>query len=76
MDRRELLGVIGALGATSATAADHGGKEGGPMSAPHFHFCGIHMAKKNKNIQFVTQHYCAAHSGGARRTRWGIWICW
>ena len=70
MDRRELFGALGALGAVpvcgavaSTAAADHGGKDG-PLSATHFHFCGIHMAKKNRNIQFVTQHYCCAHTGG------------
>jgi hypothetical protein len=72
MDRRELFGALGALAAvpaggvgpaSSAAAADHAGKEG-PLSAPHFHFCGIHMSKKNPNLQFVTQHYCCAHSGG------------
>jgi hypothetical protein len=35
------------------------------MSASHFHFCGIHMAKKNPKLQFITQHYCAAHTGGS-----------
>ena len=40
-------------------------KHDGPMSAPHFHFCGIHMAKKNPKLQFITQHYCAAHTGGS-----------
>ena len=66
MDRRELLGALGVLGAaSSAEAADHGAKGEGPMSAPHFHFCGIHMAKNNPKLQFVTQHYCAAHTGGS-----------
>jgi hypothetical protein len=71
MDRRELFGALGALGvgpvcaAATAEAAEHGAKAEGPMSNPHFHFCGIHMAKKNSSLQFITQHYCAAHSGGA-----------
>jgi hypothetical protein len=72
MDRRELFGALGALGAVPACgaanfaeAADHGGKAEGPLANTHFHFCGIHMAKKNKNIQFITQHYCTAHSGGS-----------
>jgi hypothetical protein len=71
MDRRELLGALGALGAVPVcsavaptAAADHGGKIDGPMSDPHFHVCGIHMAKKNPSIQFLTHHYCTAHSGG------------
>ncbi len=68
MDRRELFGAVGALGAVpvcgamnSAEAADHGDKDGGPLSKPHFHVCGIHMAKTNKNLQFITQHYCTGH---------------
>ena len=69
IDRRELFGALGAVGAgltcTSVATAQHGGKGGdGPMGKPHFHFCGIHMAKKNPKLQFVTQHYCAAHTGG------------
>jgi hypothetical protein len=69
MDRRELIGALGAIGAVPVcgaipTAAAHGEKADGPMAAPHFHFCGIHMAKKNPNLQFITQHYCAAHMGG------------
>ncbi len=62
-----MFGALGALGAVpvcgSLAAADHG-KGGGPLGAPHFHFCGIHMAKSNPKLQFVTQHYCAAHTGG------------
>ena len=74
MDRRELFGTLGAIGAAGAVpvcgplptaAAAHGEKHDGPMSAPHFHFCGIHMAKKNPKLQFITQHYCAAHTGGS-----------
>lgn len=71
MDRREMLGAVGLglVGAGAASAADHG-KEAkpadghGPMGKSHLHFCGIHMAKANPKLQFVTQHYCAAHSGG------------
>ncbi|MBP3960129.1 DUF1264 domain-containing protein [Gemmata sp. G18] len=73
MDRRELFGALTALGAgpvcgavaEASAKADHGAKGEGPMSAPHFHFCGIHMAKNNPKLQFVTQHYCAAHTGGS-----------
>ncbi len=73
MDRRELFGAFGALGAAPVCAAgaavaatQHaGGKGDGPMGGPHLHFCGIHMAKKNPKLQFITQHYCAAHTGGA-----------
>jgi hypothetical protein len=70
MDRRELFGALGAVGAgvtcgVGAAAASHGdGKPGdGPMTGPHLHFCGIHMAKKDDKKQFITQHYCAAHTG-------------
>jgi hypothetical protein len=70
MDRRELFGAIGAVGAgmtcgAAAEAAPHTDGKGGPMSGPHLHFCGIHMAKKDPKFQLVTQHYCAAHSGGS-----------
>lgn len=65
-----MFGALGALGAVPVcgslpTAAAHGDKADGPMSAPHFHFCGIHMAKNNPKLQFITQHYCAAHTGGS-----------
>ena len=69
MDRRQLLGALGALSVGQplmATAADEGhGKHAageGPLTGPHARFCGIHMAKKNPKLQFITQHFCAAHS--------------
>ncbi len=69
MDRRQWLGTLGAISAglplTQATANDGHGKhpEGaGPLAGPHAQFCGIHMAKKNPKLQFITQHFCAAHS--------------
>jgi len=72
MDRRELLGALGMLGAVPVCggvpveAVDHVNKPAhGPLGAPHFHFCGIHMAKKNPKLQFITQHYCASHTGGS-----------
>src|SRR5262245_61788206 len=72
MDRRELLGALGALGvvpvctARSASAEHAGGKEGdGPLSGKPYPFCGIHMSKKNPNFQLITQHYCTAHTGGS-----------
>jgi hypothetical protein len=69
MDRRELFGALGALSVapvcSAVSAAEHGGKAGeGPMDKAHLHLCGIHMAKNNPKIQFITQHYCTAHSGG------------
>jgi hypothetical protein len=67
MDRRELFATVaaGAVGGTAA-ASGHAAKAGtGPMAGPHLHFCGIHLAKKNPKLQFVTQHYCAAHTGGS-----------
>lgn len=68
MDRRELFAALGVLGAGTVAGADaHGDKKGGPaspMSGPHAHFCGIHMAKQNPKLQFVTQHYCTAHEPG------------
>jgi hypothetical protein len=66
MDRREMLGALGVLGAAlpAAGAADHEAKkDASPMTGPHAHFCGIHMAKKDPKFQIVTQHYCAAHTG-------------
>lgn len=66
MDRRELFGAMAALGAAPlCSAADHGSKSDDPTSVPHLHFCGIHMAKNDPKLQFVTQHYCSAHTGGA-----------
>lgn len=68
MDRRKLFSTLGVLPATvAASAADtHADAKGpvGPMTGPHLHFCGIHMAKSNPKIQFTTQHYCTAHTGG------------
>lgn len=68
IDRRSLFTALGAAGAglactAVAPAADHG-KSAGPLGKGHLHFCGIHMSKKNPKLQFVTQHYCAAHTGG------------
>ena len=62
MDRREMFGgLLGALGGTTAATAAHDDK-GGPMTGPHAHFCGIHMAKNDPKFQIITQHYCAAHT--------------
>ena len=71
MDRREMFAALGALGAVpicaAGASADHGDKaaDHGPLGAPHFHFCGIHMAKKDKNLQFITQHFCTGHKRGS-----------
>lgn len=74
MNRRELLGVVGALGTgaalgvSGAFAGDHATMPGGPMLRPlgnhHLHFCGIHCAKKDPRIQIVTQHYCGMIGAG------------
>jgi len=70
MDRRELFGALGALGVapvcSAVSAPEHGGSKTGegPMDNAHLHLCGIHMAKNNPKLQFITQHYCTAHSGG------------
>jgi hypothetical protein len=75
MDRRDMLGRLGALGAglavggASLEAADPPdrkeakGRAAGPMHGPHAHFCGIHIAKKDPKLQWIVQHYCTAHSG-------------
>jgi hypothetical protein len=74
MDRREMFKLFGAagmglaLGGTSSAVPDHndgsagGAKAQGPLHAGHVHFCGIHVAKKDPKIQFIAQHYCAAHT--------------
>jgi hypothetical protein len=71
MDRRELFGAIGALGAVPVCAAAgaagaQGGKEkkNGPLDHDHVHVCGIHMAKNNPKLQFITHHYCVGHKRG------------
>jgi hypothetical protein len=68
MNRRKLLGMVGAMGAGLTLGgahlfADHHGKTGdnrmmAPLGNHHLHFCGIHCAKKDSRIQIVTQHYC------------------
>jgi hypothetical protein len=71
MNRRELFGTLGAasvLGCVDPVHADGhgtGDPKAGPLAGGHLHFCGIHLSKKNPKIQFITQHYCAAHTGGA-----------
>ena len=68
MNRRELLGTVGAMGAaigtSHASTDDHGhgkptdNKLMPPVGNHHLHFCGIHCTKKNPKIQIITQHYC------------------
>jgi hypothetical protein len=76
MNRREMFVHAGALGAGFTVGGvtlgdgDHGGATGdarpaGPLTGPHAHFCGIHIAKKDPKFQLIAQHYCAAHAGGA-----------
>jgi hypothetical protein len=70
MDRRELFGALGALGAvpvcaavgSAGTAAD---PKKGPLGHDHLHVCGIHMAKANPKLQFITHHYCVGQKRGA-----------
>jgi hypothetical protein len=69
MDRRELLGAVGASMALGGAHlfADHGKADGGrmgPVGNLHLHFCGIHVAKKDPRIQIVTQHYCGGVGKG------------
>jgi hypothetical protein len=74
MDRREMLAAVGSvgLGFTSregiVSAAEHGAHgggaaRGGPLAGQHAHFCGIHVAKNDRNLQLIAQHYCTAHNG-------------
>lgn len=69
MDRRSLLALLGAVGAGAASASARGGEGhaaashgGSPLTGPHAHFCGIHVAKKDPKFQLIVQHYCVAHS--------------
>ncbi|MFO0936352.1 MAG: DUF1264 domain-containing protein [Gemmataceae bacterium] len=66
MHRREMLAALGlgGLAMNPCHASDDHGKADavGPMAGPHAHFCGIHMAKHNPKLQFVTQHYCVGHA--------------
>ncbi len=71
MDRRKLLGMIGAasagaaLGPVSAQAHPQGGQaKSSPPGNHHLHFCGIHCAKRDPRIQIVTQHYCGMLDDG------------
>jgi hypothetical protein len=74
MDRREMLRAAGSVGlgftiqGGIAHSAEHNPHAAGtpvanPISGPHAHFCGIHVAKNNRNFQLIAQHYCTAHAG-------------
>lgn len=69
MDRRKVLQMLTAgigLPLTAAVSDEHqaaaDGTARGPLSGPHAHFCGIHVAKRDPKFQLITQHYCCAHS--------------
>ncbi|HEX5105871.1 MAG TPA: DUF1264 domain-containing protein [Pirellulaceae bacterium] len=69
MDRRKVLQLFSAgigLPLAAAAGGDHHGAAAGasstPLSEPHAHFCGIHVAKRDPKFQLITQHYCCAHS--------------
>src|SRR5262249_45070419 len=73
MNRRQLMGQLGALGvgltaagAAPARARGQAAKHAAesPMSVPHAHFCGIHMAKNNPKFQIITEHYCCQAGEG------------
>lgn len=69
MNRRELMSLVGGMGAGLGSGATlHAEDQAhdksspqGPMSGPHAHFCGIHIAKSDPKFQLITQHYCTAH---------------
>jgi hypothetical protein len=74
MDRRDALQALGSLGLGFVVhhgvvrAADNDLHSDlthatSPMAGPHAHFCGIHVAKNNRNFQLIAQHYCTAHTG-------------
>ena len=74
MKRRDMLCALGSVGlgftirdgvASATEHAPHAGQAPavGPISSPHAHFCGIHVAKNNRNFQLIAQHYCTAHTG-------------
>ncbi|MFL5329067.1 MAG: DUF1264 domain-containing protein [Gemmataceae bacterium] len=70
MDRREMLGAVGALGVglaagSTAKSAVHEEKGKGPLGDTKLaHFCGIHVAKNNPKFQIVTEHYCGPCGDG------------
>jgi len=75
MDRRDLFHLLGAAGTGFAIqggvlhAAEHDAHGASasppatPMTGPHAHFCGIHVAKNDPRFQLIAQHYCTAHAG-------------
>jgi hypothetical protein len=77
MDRRELFQLLGTAGTGFAIhggllhAAPHSEHKNEsplvtPMTGPHAHFCGIHVAKNDARFQLIAQHYCTAHAGHDR----------
>ncbi len=74
MDRRELLAALGSVGLgftihdDVVSASEHDAhadraQSASPIGGPHAHFCGIHVAKNNREFQLIAQHYCTAHTG-------------
>ena len=75
MNRRDLLGVLGAAGLAGAggatpAAADHeadGGKEVGPANRPHLYLCAFHLAKKDPSFLVEAHHYCSPVADGVHQ---------
>ena len=74
MNRRELLGVLGAAGLVGAgggapAAADHeaGAREVGPANRPHLYLCAFHIAKKDPTVLVEAHHYCSPVADGVHQ---------
>jgi hypothetical protein len=74
VNRRDMLGVLGAAGLVGANgaapaAADHeaGGKEVGPANKPHLYLCAFHIGKKDPNFLVEAHHYCSGVADGVHQ---------